>query len=104
VAGTGSIDHIQVIFFDNSIEMDVDKVLARRGSPVAQKAGLHMREVERLPEQGVVEQVNLAHRQVIGRAPVGIDPAEQLGLERCIHGDLLGSGLRRITCSHLSHG
>jgi hypothetical protein len=58
--------------------MDVDEVLARGGAPVAQEAGLDVLEPERLPQQRVVQQVDLTDRQVIGGAPVGVDPAEQV--------------------------
>src|SRR5437016_1364621 len=70
--------------------MDVDEVLARGGPPMAEEARLDVRPRERLGQEGVVEQVDLAHRQVIGGAPVGIHLPKQLGLEGRVHGDLLG--------------
>ncbi len=38
VAGPGDVDHVQIIFLDDPIQVDVDEVLARRGPPVAQQA------------------------------------------------------------------
>ena len=44
--------------------------------------GLTCSSAQRLAQQRVVEQVDLADRQVVGGAPVGVDPAQLLSVER----------------------
>src|SRR6478735_3632354 len=47
-----------------------------------EEARLHVLALERLAQQRVGEKVDLAHRKVIGGAPIRIDPAEEGGVER----------------------
>ena len=72
-------DHVyrvQVTHLDGAVEMGIDEVQAGRGAPVAEEARLYMLLLERLAQQGVVEQVNLANAKVIGRAPPAINLRE----------------------------
>jgi len=48
---------------------------------VAEQAGLDVLGCEGLAQQGVVEQVDLTHGQVVRRAPPGVDPAQLLVVE-----------------------
>jgi hypothetical protein len=62
---------------------------------VSQQHGLHIRERERTLEQRIIEEINLADREVIRRAPIGIHFLEQIWRE-CFrfHGkNLLGSDI-----------
>jgi hypothetical protein len=60
------------MFFDNAIEMRVDKVQARRRSPVTEQARFDVFEFERLAQQRIIKQINLPDRKIIRRAPVGV--------------------------------
>ena len=76
VAGTGDVEHIEVILFDDPIQMHIDEVLTRRGAPVSDHQRLHVRQLQRLSQQGVVIEIDLADGQVISGPPIGIDLAE----------------------------
>ena len=78
VAGTGQIDHVQVVPGDDPVEMGIDKVLPRRGAPVAHGVPLEVFRLQGLAEQGIVQQIELAHGQIVGRAPVGVHLAQLL--------------------------
>ena len=51
-----------------------------------------MAEGKRLPEKGIVVEVNLADRKVVGRPPPGVHPAELFGRKGTLHGNLLSVG------------
>ena len=86
VAGSRDVDHVQVIFLDDPIQMDVDEVLPRSGPPVAQQPRLDVLELQRLAQERVVIKVDLADRQVIGGPPVGVHLAEEVRCERGLGG------------------
>ena len=76
MAGAGDEDHILVILFDNAVQVDVDEVLAGHGAPVADDLFFHILAGERAAQQRIVQQIQLAGCQVVGRAPVGVDAVE----------------------------
>jgi hypothetical protein len=43
VAGTGDVEHVQVILLDNPVQVYVDEILARRGAPMPDHQGLNVR-------------------------------------------------------------
>ncbi len=49
---TGDIDDVRIMFFDQTVQMDVDEVLAWRGSPVTEQSRLDLLRLERLAKQG----------------------------------------------------
>ena len=51
----------------------VDEVLPGRRAPVADDEWLDVRQRQRLAQERVVVEVDLANRQVVGGAPIGID-------------------------------
>ena len=77
VAGTGQVDHVQIVPGDDPVEMGIDEVLPRRGAPVAHGMPLEVFRLEGLAEQGIVQQVELTHGQIVGRAPIGVHFAQQ---------------------------
>ena len=81
VTGTGDIEHVQVILLDDPVQMHVDEVLARRRAPVPDHQRLHVRQFQRLLQQRIVVEVNLADRQIVGGAPVGVHLVEQFRSE-----------------------
>ena len=52
--------------------------------PVPQQPRLHVLDGKRCLEQRVVEEINLADRQIVRGAPVGIHLREQVGRERFV--------------------
>ena len=72
VAGTGYQDHILVIFLNDTVQMYINKILPRDGSPVPHDFFLHMLQGKGLAQKGVVQQVKLRCAEVVGGAPVGI--------------------------------
>ena len=82
VPGPDHVDHVEVALADQAVEVHVDEVEAGRRAPVPEQAGLHVLAPQRLVEQGVVEQVDLAHGEVVRGTPVRVDPGQQVGSER----------------------
>ena len=76
VAGSGDEQHLEVERFDQPIEVRVDEVEAGRRAPVAEQPRLDVLLDQRLAQQRVVEEIDLADRQVVGGAPVGVDQLE----------------------------
>ena len=70
------VEHTQAALADRAIEMDVDEVEARGRSEVSEQTWLHVLRLERLTQQRIVQQVDLADREVVCRAPVGVEPIE----------------------------
>lgn len=82
VSGARDQHDIGITLADNAIEMCIDDVEAGRRAPVSQQAGLDVACGERIAQQGIVQQVDLAHRQVVRGAPVGVDLSDFLRGER----------------------
>ena len=92
MAGTGDVEHVQVILFDDPVQVCVDEVLARRGAPMPDHQGLDVRQLERLLQQRVVVEIDLADRQIVGGPPIGVHLLQQIGRQRFI---------RRILHNHV---
>ena len=60
VPGTADIDHAEIAGSDHPIEMCIDEVQPGRRPPMAQQPGLDMLGLERLAQQRIVEQIDLA--------------------------------------------
>jgi hypothetical protein len=43
---------------------------------VTEQAGLDVLSLQRFPQERVIEQVDLANREIVGRAPVSVDVQE----------------------------
>jgi hypothetical protein len=65
MAWTNDVDHVQVVAPNDPIEVDAEHVESRRRAPVTQQTRLDMSARERLLQKRVVEQIDLANRQVI---------------------------------------
>ncbi len=72
VAGPGEIDHVQVILTDQPVQMGIDKVLAGDGTPMAHDLFLDVFGLQGLPQQGIVQQIELPRGKIIGCAPPGV--------------------------------
>ena len=77
VARTRDVDHVQVVRVDDAVQMGVDEVQPRRRAPVAEQARFDVRQGEPFLQQRIVVQIDLAHRQIVRRAPVGVYLVEQ---------------------------
>ena len=73
-------------FFDDAVQMDIDEVQSRRRAPVPEQARLDVRQLERLLQQRIVVEINLADREIVRRAPIGVHLVEQFRRERFVHG------------------
>lgn len=80
-----NVDHVQIKSLDHSIQVNVNEVLAGRGSPVSQQPRLDMLELQGLTEEWVIIEIDLAHGEVIGGSPVGVHGFQEVGRERRIH-------------------
>ena len=90
MAGTRNEDGVEVPLPDDSVGMHVDEVQSRRGSPVTQKPGLDVLRAERLSQEWVVEEVDLAHRQVVRRPPPPVETVQLILTEQIAGLVLLG--------------
>ena len=85
VPRAGDVDHTQIARLDDAIEVDVDEVQAGRRSPVPEETRLGVLERERLAEERVVEQVDLADGKIVRRPPPGVHfPELVLGEGSCL--------------------
>ena len=60
VTGARNEDHVEIKFFDDPIQMCVNKVLPRCGAPMPKQHAFHVLKFQRLAQQRVVAQIHLA--------------------------------------------
>ncbi len=72
VSRPGDEQHVGVQLPDDPVEMDIDEVQAGRGAPMSEQPRLDMLPFQRLAQQRIGQQVDLAHRQVVRRPPPGV--------------------------------
>ena len=99
MSGSGDVDHVEVEFFDQPVQVDIDEVQTRRRSPVAEKPRLDVLLGESLFQQRVVVEIDLPHRQVIGRPPIRIHQSQFLVRKRVRHHCLLWSRVAMLSRS-----
>ena len=66
------VEHVQVIFVDDAVQVGIDEILSGDGSPVADWMEFHISRLDRALQQRIVLQVQLSHGDEIGGAPEGI--------------------------------
>ena len=98
VARPDHVDHVEIVALDDPVEVDIEHVQPGRGSPVPEQPRLDVLALQRLLQERVVEQVDLAHGQVVGGPPIGVHRlqfrlAERRGVAR-LPGDPCGLGCR----------
>ena len=81
MTGAGDVKHVQVILFDDPVQVNVNEVLTWRRAPMPDHQRLHVRQLQRLLQQRIVVEINLPDRQVVGGAPIGVHPAQLVGPE-----------------------
>ena len=78
MSGSANEDHVQIIASDDPIEMCIDEVQARCRAPVAEEPRLHMLKFQRLSQQRILEEIDLANGYVVRGTPVGVHSGEFL--------------------------
>ena len=78
VTGPRNINHAGVFLLDQAIQMHVYKILARRCAPMSQEPRLDVFGLERLFQERVIAQINLADGQVIRSLPVALHASKHL--------------------------
>ena len=71
--GAGDVDHVEVVFLDQPVQVDVEEIEARRRSPMPEQPRLDVLFGQRLLQQRVVVEIDLADRQIVRGAPVRVD-------------------------------
>ena len=82
VAGPDHVDHVQIAAADQPVQVRIDEVETGSGSPVADQTRLHVAWLQRLSQQRIIQQVDLADRHVVRRPPVGVDQSELVAARR----------------------
>src|SRR5215510_8165685 len=67
VAGATNIDHVQVIFVDQPVEVNIYEIESGSRPPMPQQTGLDVFEFKRLAQQRIGVEVNLSDRKIIRR-------------------------------------
>src|SRR3984957_9973632 len=65
VTGANDIDHVQIVVFDQPVEVDIEEIQPRRRAPVTEQTGLDLCERLRRFEQRIVLQVDLPDGKVV---------------------------------------
>src|SRR5512146_111016 len=76
MAWTGDINHVQGIFFDDTVEMGINEVEPRSRPPMPEQAGLDVLERKRSSEQRVIKKINLAYGEIIRCPPITLNPVQ----------------------------
>jgi hypothetical protein len=84
VPGPHHVHHRQVTSPDRPVQVGVDEVQSGRGPPVPQQPRLHVFRAQRLAQQRVPHQVDLADRQVVRRPPPGVHRLQLSLVERAV--------------------
>jgi len=81
VSRAGQVDHVGIRVLDQAVQVHVDEAEARRGSPVSQQPGFDVFRPQRLAQQRILLQIDLANRQIISGAPVAVHVLQAV---RCV--------------------
>ena len=85
MTGAGDVDHVEVVFLDDPVKVNVNEIQTGRRPPVTEKTRFDVILCERLLEQRIVVEINLTDRQVVGRPPVRVDQCPFLIGQRARH-------------------
>ncbi|MNQ89941.1 hypothetical protein D3C85_1052650 [compost metagenome] len=85
MTGTGDENHVQIVLFDQAIEVGIDQVQPGCRAPMAKQARLDVLQGQRQLQQRVVLEVNLPHGQIIGGPPIGIQTLQLLSIQKVAH-------------------
>jgi hypothetical protein len=79
------VDHLGVLLPYKAVEVGIDEAEAGGGTPVPEEARLYVRRIQRLMQERVVLQVDLAHSEVVCGLPVAVHLIQQIVGERSFH-------------------
>ncbi len=79
------VDHVEIVRDDQPVEMRVDEIEPGRRAPMAEQPRLDVGAAERPLEQGIVAQVDLPDREIIRRAPIGVERCDLVAGEGIGH-------------------
>jgi len=79
VTGTDDVNHVQIAFLDQPVEMNIDEVEASGGAPVSEQAGLDVLALERAFQQWIVLQIDLPDAEVVCGAPIRVHFFQKIG-------------------------
>ena len=85
MAGADDINHVQIVFFDQPVEMDINEVEPGGGTPMPKQTGFDVFELEWSLEEWIVLQINLPNRKVIRGAPIRVHFFQQIRRQRSRH-------------------
>ncbi len=69
----GQENHIEVVLFDDPVQVRINEVLPGRRTPMSQQHALHIAGLERKLQQRIRTQIHLSDGQVIRCPPPGVD-------------------------------
>ena len=100
MAGARDVDHVEIVELDRAIEMHIDEILPRCRTPVPDHQRLDVGQRQRLAQHGVFIEIDLADGEVVGGAPIGVELAPLMRIQRGLR---LGEGDgvfvdRQISC------
>src|ERR1700733_2002295 len=84
MSGAGDVNEVRIMRLDEAVEMNVDEVLPWRRAPVPEQPWLDLLRFERLSQQGVFEEVNLADTEIVGCAPIAVHLVEHVWRQRTV--------------------
>ena len=73
MAGTGDVDHVEIMQSDRPVQMDVDEILSGRRAPMPNHERLDMRQREGFAQHRICVEVDLTNREVVGGAPIRVE-------------------------------
>ena len=76
---TSDVNDICIMLSDDPIQMNVDEILSWRSSPVPEQPWLDLFCLERLSQEGILEEIDLTDAEIIRRSPVAVHLAEHFG-------------------------
>jgi hypothetical protein len=76
VSGSAYIQHIEIALTNGTVQVGINKVQTRRGSPVSQQTGFDVFWFEGLAQERIVHQVDLPDGEIIGCSPVTVKQGE----------------------------
>ena len=92
MTGADDINHVQIVFFDQPVQVHINEVEPGGGAPMPEQTRFDVFELERGFEQWIVLQIDLPDREVICGAPIRVHFFQQIGRQRRSHvGFLTGS-------------
>src|SRR6266496_4213734 len=68
----GDVDHVQIMRFDQTVEMHIDEIQTWCCAPVPKQSGFYMLKFQWLSQERIVEQIDLSDRKIIRRPPIGV--------------------------------